>query len=214
MSKELFKTKAGKLDLAQSSTEDRIAAYFVGKIEKSELSPKDQELIERWLNMWNSLNNYRSPQQAVNEHLKKYELLGKPISLRTAWNDLRGATKLWGNIGSTSEQARWILLYEYQMKTFNMAAQAKDRTEMNRSIKNLILINKYLKGDGDESIKPSTYVLQFNIQGKGAKTINLDKFGDIDDAVIDEVIEAMDQEAPTDIEIHSLLNPKDGNKGD
>lgn len=214
MSKELFKKPAGKLDLAQSTTEDRIAAYFVGKLEESDLPVKEQEMTKRWLNIWNSLNNFRSPQQAVNEHLKKYEESGKPISLRTAWNDLRGATKLWGNIATTSQQARWILLYEMQMKTFQMAIEAKDRTEMNRSIKNLAVINQHLKGDGDESIKPSTYVLQFNITGNGSKTINLEKFGDIDDAVIDEVIEAMDQEEPTDVEIHSLINPKDGSKGD
>lgn len=199
MSKEqLFPQHKGKIEVKMDTPEDRISAFMISKIEKEELHQGDEKIMRRWLKIWNLLLNYHSASQAVTAHVKmcaEDPELGK-ISERTAWYDLKNATRIWGNLNEVPYHASLVLLSEYAMKAFQMAAQQRNVKEMNRAIAEMREIKKDLhnisdKGDFDTPTSRFVLIIQTGVEGQAPRTIDLDDYQELPEDVATEVIEAV-----------------------
>lgn len=198
MSTGLFPNQRGKIEIKLDTPEDRIAAFMIKKIDKEELHKGDEKIMRRWLKIWNLLLNYHSPSQAVTAHVK---MCGEDpeigaISERTAWYDLNNATKIWGKVNEIPYHASLILLSEYAMKTFQLAAQQRNVKEMNRAISEMREIRKDLHAIadiGDSEVTTSRFVLIIHTGGEEGKprTIDLDDYEELPEDVASEVMEAV-----------------------
>lgn len=192
----LFPENRGKVSVKLDNPEDRIAAYMINKIDKSELHKGDHIIMRRWFKIWSLLLNYHSPTQAVDAHVKSCREdpeIGE-ISQRTAWYDLKHATNLWGNLNEVPYHASLILLSEYAMKTFQLAAQQRNVKEMNRAISEMREIRKDLHAIadiGDESTPTSRFVLVIQTGEGPPRTIDLDDYEELPEDIAGEVIEAV-----------------------
>lgn len=186
---ELFKDQRGELKMKLDTAEDRVAAYMLGKIEKTEMSEKDLELKDRWLQIWGYLLKGNSPNQAVAEHLKACEESKKEISERTAWYDLQHATRLWGALGEVSYQATLILMKEYAHKSLRKAANS---SEMNGAIRVMMEIADRLNAiaalgdDGD--VKASTFILAVKMSNGKIERFDLDDYKDAPEEITNQII--------------------------
>ncbi|WP_157243358.1 hypothetical protein [Algoriphagus resistens] len=199
MSKEqLFPQHKGKIEVKMDTPEDRIAAFMISKIEKEELHKGDDKIMRRWLKIWNLLLNYHSASQAVTAHVKMCAEdpdIGA-ISERTAWYDLKNATRIWGNLNEVPYHASLVLLSEYAMKTFQLAAQQRNVKEMNRAISEMREIRKDLHnisdvGDLDTPTSRFVLIIQTGIEGQAPRTIDLDDYEDLPEDIAHEVIDAV-----------------------
>lgn len=195
---QLFPQHKGKIDVKMDTPEDRISAFMISKIEKEQLHKGDEKIMRRWLKIWNLLLNYHSPSQAVTAHVKmcaEDPELGN-ISERTAWYDLKNATKIWGNLNEVPYHASLVLLSEYAMKTFQLAAQQRNVKEMNRAIAEMREIRKDLHnisdvGDLDTPTSRFVLIIQTGGEGEAPRTIDLDDYQELPDDIATEVIEAV-----------------------
>lgn len=195
---QLFPQQRGKIEVKMDTPEDRIAAFMISKIEKEELHKGDHVIMKRWLKIWNLLLNYHSPSQAVAAHVKmcaEDPEIGE-ISTRTAWYDLKNSTKIWGNLNEVSYHASLVLLSEYAMKTFQLAAQKRDVKEMNRAIAEMREIKKDLHnisdvGDLDTPTSRFVLIIQTGKEGEGPRTIDLDDYQELPEDVANDVIDAV-----------------------
>lgn len=199
MSKEqLFPQHKGKIEVKMDTPEDRIAAFMISKIEKEDLHKGDDKIMRRWLKIWNLLLNYHSASQAVTAHVKmcaEDPEVGQ-ISERTAWYDLKNATRIWGNLNEVPYHASLVLLSEYAMKSFQLAAQQRNVKEMNRAIAEMREIRKDLhnisdKGDFDTPTSRFVLIIQTGVEGQAPRTIDLDDYQELPEDVASEVIEAV-----------------------
>lgn len=174
---ELFKNNRGKIEMKLDTTEDRISAFMMGKIEETDLQAPDHKIMKRWAKIWGLMMHSHSPQQAVKTLVRIYKRAGEDISERTVWNDLKHATRIWGNLQDISYQASLILLREYAMKTFKLAMESRELKEMNRAIAELRDINRELHlisgiEDGNERAT-SNFILIINQSDGGQMTYDL-----------------------------------------
>ena len=204
---ELIEKPSGKLDLALTTTEDRVAAYMMGNLEESELQLQDKKQMARWLSVWQNLINFMTPVEAVDEHFNKQKKIGEEISIRTAWKDYRMATKIWGDVTHMNQKARFSILYEYSLQVFKICKDKKDRQEMNRAMKNLILLADRLK-DGHSGIKPPVLVMNINVPGQGTQTFDLADLKTMNNKDLDSVIQDIDSIEIEDDELKNLLDGK------
>jgi hypothetical protein len=194
----LFPENRGKIEVKMDTPEDRIAGFMISKIEKESLHKGDHVIMKRWLKIWGLLLNYHSPSQAVEAHVKMCTEdpdIGT-ISMRTAWYDLKNATRIWGDLNEVPYHASLVLLSEYAMKTFQLAAQKKDVKEMNRSIAEMREIRRDLHnisdtGDTDTVTSRFVLIIQTGIDGQSPRTIDLDHYEDLPEDIANEVIEAV-----------------------
>jgi hypothetical protein len=212
MNLELFNGKStGRLPKL-NTIDDKIAAYELGLIE--ELSPQETEIRARWHKIWSRLVNFHSATQAVNAHVKACKEEGKTISTRTAWSDYRKATALFGNLIETPKKAKRILIEELAMKTFQTASHKKDVDGMNRAIANLIKINGLDRPDADIEVGAGGQNMYFmSIYMKGAdkpKIINLDELNQISPEQATELLDAVEADEITEMEIKFLMDEENG----
>lgn len=186
------------------TAKDRISAYMMGKLEEEEITEEEREMMDRWLNIWNLLNKYHSPAQAVETHIRAMENNGKPISRRTAYRDLRNATDLWGDASKISKRAQLILYQEFAMKAFQVSAHKKDGDAMNKALANLIKLAAMSEDHFDESREAHTYQLVIKT-GKGDKTFSLDQVSKMKFSEYEEIIEAVEDDEMSTDEMKSLL---------
>ncbi len=192
----LFPENRGKIEIKLDTPEDRIAAFMISKIDKQELHKGDEKIMHRWLKIWNLLLNYHSPSQAVTAHVKMCaeDDNMETISERTAWYDLKNATSIWGKLNEVPYHASLVLLSEYAMKTFQMAAQQKSVKEMNRAISEMREIRKDLHAIadlGDAETPVSRFVLIIQTGEGKPRTIDLDHYEELPEDIAAEVIEAV-----------------------
>lgn len=194
------------------TAKDRISAYMLGKLEEGELKEDEQEMMERWLSVWQLLNRYHTPSQAVETHIKSCAANGTPISRRTAYRDLRNATDLWGDASKISKRAQLILYQEFAMKTFQMSASAKDKDSMNKALGHLIKLASMTEDHFDEAREAHTYQLVINT-ANGAKTISLDQVNRLKYDEFEEVADAVEEDEMSEEQMQKLLQPnKDANQ--
>lgn len=192
----LFPEQKGKIDIKLDTPEDRIAAFMISKIDKHELHKGDEKIMHRWLKIWNLLLNYHSPSQAVTAHVKMCaeDPSMESISERTAWYDLKNATRIWGKLNEVPYHASLVLLSEYAMKTFQLAAQQRNVKEMNRAIAEMREIKKDLHAIaevGDTDTPTSRFVLVIDTADGQPRTIDLDNYEELPEDVAADVMEAV-----------------------
>lgn len=102
------------------STFDKIHAFFIDETVVS-LSPKQEEIKERWLAVWTLRLNYHSTEQAISVYMKKYE-----VERAQTFRDLKNAEKLFGSISKTSIDGRRAIWAEYCHKYLQQTIKAKD----------------------------------------------------------------------------------------
>jgi hypothetical protein len=118
------------------------------------------------------------------------------ISERTAWYDLKNATKIWGNLNEVPYHASLVLLSEYAMKSFQLAAKSGNVKEMNRAISEMREIRKDLHNitdQGESYTDTSRFVLiiQTGTEGEAPRTIDLDDYQELPMDIAHEVITAV-----------------------
>lgn len=208
----------GKYRIDKNATkEDRIAAYFMKQIPKSDLTKKEQELVDRWVQVYTiKLNNFCSDHLAVQMHHTLCEESGHPISGRSALYDLSNAQKIFGDITKTTKEAKRAIFETWQTEVFRMAMKAGDIQGMNRAIKNLIdmhALNKPTAEGPDRREKPSMFVLAvYSKEADRPNIINLDEMGRVSKEQQNALLEMIDQEEITEIEMKALLEETDGDR--
>lgn len=203
---ELFES-GSEYKMKLDTIKDRVSAYMLDMLDEDELSSEEKELMNRWLHIWNLLNQYHTPSQAVETHLKVMASKGKEISRRTAYRDLRNATDLWGDASKISKRAQLILLYEFAVKTYRMAAKKKNYKEMNKALANLTKLAAMTEDHYDENREVHTYQLVIQ-SSKGQKTVNLDQVNRMKYDEFEEVVDAVEDDEMSIEEMQKLLEPK------
>lgn len=190
--------------------QERITAYMIGKLQEHELSDSDRAIKNRWVNMWSLLINHHSPSQAVEAHLLQYEESGQPISRRTAYNDLRNATNLWGSHSQISRQAQLVLLYDWGTQVMRKGFEEHDLGQINKSVANLVKIAALQEPFGEDEHEAHTYVLELKLASGAMQTISLDKLNQLKEDEYHQVIEAIEDQEIDSVAMRNLLAAKDG----
>jgi len=136
------------------STKDKIFAFYLEK-NSVNLSPKEEEIRERWSACFSLLCQYHSPQQAVNVLQQKFG-----ISEAQAYRDIKSAMELFGDVTSSDKQAYRHILFEFAMKIFQLAATKSDLSEMNKSLSTMVKIRGL---DREDPNIPDFSMLQNNV---------------------------------------------------
>lgn len=102
------------------TTLEKIMAHHIDPL-KFPLSDKLQEIKDRWSDVLRMRLNYYSPQQVVDELIKKYGL-----SQAQAYLDVRNSETLYGSVMESDKKGKMAILYEYAHKYYQRAIQAKD----------------------------------------------------------------------------------------
>jgi hypothetical protein len=207
---ELFKRNPKK-ELKLDTIKDKITAYMIGELEEEDMSEEEMKILARWQQIWGFLNNHYSPAQAVEAHVRMQEGLKDPISRRTAYRDLRYATDLWSDVTTISRKSQLILIYEFAVKTFQIAAKQGILTEMNKAVANLVKVAKETEEFLGEEFEGHTYVLELST-GSGTKSINLDHLNQISKTDYYEIIDAVENEEITAMDMRKLLTKKTDEK--
>lgn len=207
---DLFKKKPAKTQLKLETTDDKIAAYMVGKIELEDLSTVEQEILKRWSSIWSLLNNFHSPSQAVQAHLKAQALAGNEISARTAWYDYRNATNIFSNIRKTSYEVKLTILEELGHKALRVAFKKKDIKGINGAIANLINLTektKFFEDDNNIALEANQYILQINVAGKDEPyTIDLDSYVMLPDEENEKILNAIEGAEITETALRKMMD--------
>lgn len=110
----------------------------------TELATKHEEIRIRWVAAFAMLCNFHSIQQAVPLLASKFD-----ISDATVYRDISSAVKLFGDVLKASKDGyRWIV-YEYCVKTFQLAAKHGDHKAMNMANSNMIKVLGLDRDDPD-----------------------------------------------------------------
>lgn len=118
----------------------------------TDLTTKHEEIRQRWVAAFAMLCNFHSIQQAVPLLSNQFD-----ISDATVYRDISNAVKLFGDVLKSSKDGyRWIV-YEYCVKTFQLAAKHGDHKAMNMANSNMI---KVLGLDRDDPDTPDFSKLQ------------------------------------------------------
>jgi hypothetical protein len=191
---ELFKDQRGKIKIPLDTTEDRIAAYMMKKIDDDKLQERDKGIMERWTQIIALLIKGHSPTQAVQVHMAISKRKGDVISRRTAYYDLKNATKIWGSTQDISYQANLQLLYEYCMKVFRLATKDRDLKAMNKAISEMREISKELNAIHafDQDLRePSKFVLQILMNDQEEMTFDIDNYEIMPNEISKKVLDAV-----------------------
>lgn len=108
------------------------------------LSAAQEEQRNRLEAAFTLLCNYHSPEQAVPILQAKFD-----ISRPTAYRLIRDATNLFGDVNASNKEGYRHILYEYAMKTYQLAAKNHDHREMNRAVANMIKLKGLDRDDPD-----------------------------------------------------------------
>lgn len=98
-----------------------------------ELTEKQEELYIRYRSAFTLLCNYHSIQQAVPLLVKQFN-----ISETTAYRDISSSIRLFGNILRSDKEGHRYIVYEYAIKTYQLAAKNGDYKAMAQSVNNMI----------------------------------------------------------------------------
>lgn len=125
------------------TTFDKIYASFID--EDTKLSPKQEEIKDRWLAVWTLRLNYHSTDQAVQVHMKRFG-----VERAQTFRDLKQAEKLFGNITTTSIEGKRAIWAEYCHKFLQQAIKSKDLKAQGKALE---LLGKAWEVDKVDDVK-------------------------------------------------------------
>lgn len=109
------------------------------------------------------LCNYHSIQQAIPLLISQFK-----ISEAQAYRDIRNAIQLFGDVISSSKEGHRYVIYEYAVKTFQLAAKNGDHKAMSQAVSNMIKLLGLDRDDPDipefEKLKPNVYPIVLDQQ--------------------------------------------------
>jgi hypothetical protein len=150
------------------------------------LTETQEAYRQRLVAVWTLLCRFHSDEQVKVIHMKNYK-----ISIDTAYRDIRNAISLFGDVRNTEKEGRRHILYEWCVRTWQMAADKGDHKSMNRALENMIKLMGLDKDAGDapnfEELQPSMVVTalpegmeQSILAMLGGGAINLNKIPDLE----------------------------------
>lgn len=123
--------------LPKETTYDRIYVWYVKGDNYVALTDTEKEIRDRWQQLWLLLCHGRPPEKAV-----RFMARISGISRSQAYNDLRNATKLFGEVVKTSKDSKRALYEGYANKLYNMALR-KDPPDLDQANKALANMAKF-----------------------------------------------------------------------
>jgi hypothetical protein len=123
MSEKLIKHKEGKPRRAGRTADDTMTVlwdYYYSNL-NIELSPKEEELRQRFWAAWEKLIAPCTTSQTVNWLCKEYD-----VAPRTAYNYITGAKMLFGEPGESDRQAKKQISESLAIKGMEKALEAED----------------------------------------------------------------------------------------
>lgn len=145
-------------NISLDTTYDRIFHSY--RHDHVKLTANQEEIKKRWEAAYSLMVNYHSREQAIPMLRSKFE-----ISVSQAHRDINNCLRLFGDVAKSNKEGIRNILYEYSMKTFQLAASCKppDIGEMNKSISLMIKLKGIDKDDPDlpdfSKLEPHTYII-------------------------------------------------------
>ncbi|HQU52018.1 MAG TPA: hypothetical protein PK643_03350 [Saprospiraceae bacterium] len=139
----------------RASALTRIREFYEDKWDEVELTEKQETIRTRLSAAFSMLCKFNSPVQCVPYLMKEFD-----ISEVQAYRDIKDATKLFGNVLKSDKEGHRYIIYEYAIKTYQMAADKGDHKAMAASVANMI---KLLGLDRDDPDLPDFAKLQPNV---------------------------------------------------
>ncbi len=153
--------------LKQGTTYDRIYAHYVYP-EEVKLSEKEKRQRDRWSFAWTCLMNKRVTAKVIEMLQSEYS-----ISDGQAYQDIRNAKKLFGDVNETTKQAERNFLSELALHTFHEAAKAQNFNQMNKAVANLIKLKQLDQEDpenyDEENMKSHNYYMVVTVNNQNIK---------------------------------------------
>jgi hypothetical protein len=123
--------------------EDRVWAYFLEPEHKVKLSKQEKEKIGRIEAAFILLRKHTMLDAA------KIMTKGMKISRSTAYEDLRIAIRIYGDMTKASKEGRRMLLYEKAERVYHKAEEKGDLASMNKAVANMNKIAGFENEDPD-----------------------------------------------------------------
>lgn len=108
------------------------------------LSQKHEDIRQRWTAAFTLLCSYHSVQQAIPVHRSTFK-----ISEGQAYRDFKEALRLFGDVMKTEKEGLRQVVYEYAIKTFQLAAKNGDYKAMNQAVNNMMKLQGLDREDPD-----------------------------------------------------------------
>lgn len=138
------------------STYQCLQIYFMKGARAIELTPNQEETKKRISTIHAMLLDAQGSLQIVQQIMITFN-----VSEATAWNDLRMARKLFGDVNKADKDGQRALLYEMTLETWRMAKQEGDIKGMNAAKSNLIKLGGHDRDDPDrpefDKLVPNVY---------------------------------------------------------
>lgn len=135
-----------------------IREYYLDKTGEVELTDKQEEIRKRLSAAYSLLCNYHSIQQAIPIHMKEHD-----VSDSTAYRDMRDAIRLFGHVMKADKEGQRYIVYEYAVKTYQLAAKNMDYKAMAMATSNMIKLLGLDKEDPEmpdfEKLQPSLNIV-------------------------------------------------------
>ena len=156
--------------------------------EHYELSEADKETLARWETAHSLiLMEHETDRNVVKILMKRFD-----ISMRTAYNDVRNAMNLYGDLRAQSKVALRYLVTQWSLELYLMARKANNLKGMEKALERLTKANNLDKDDQDipdaSKIQPPMQLLSVNFN-----FINSPRFKLIDEAAQLSIIKLYDE---------------------
>ncbi len=142
-----IKTMSNLLSL-NDSTFDKIWSFYKSP-DKIKLTPKQEEIKDRWLSIFSLRLNFHSRLQAINAYIDQWKQKEIVISQSQAYKDYSNAMRLFGDVHKADRQASLVILAEYAHKNLLMAFKQKNPIAVSAA---LTKYEKYLEIDRIDAI--------------------------------------------------------------
>lgn len=188
--------------IREGTSLDKIQATYIYDDEII-LTPKEQELKNRWDAAFSLLCNYHSTEQAIPVLQQRFN-----ISRAAAYRDIANAKQIFGDITRTSKEADRYILYEWAQKTFQIATKNGDVDGMNRAISNMIKIKRIDQDDPMSAVDPELlekheYIIVAQVDGKAVQ-VDLTKMAEVPEASRKQLLEGF-YSPITDVEAEDIM---------
>lgn len=146
--------------IGKVSQYDKIVAYLKNPdAEASDLTLKEQQMLDRWNEAFTLLRNYNSTADAAAILMKRFP----GISRATAYRDCAAAISLFGDISRSTKDGIKHLTTEISLDAINIARIKNNEDSMLKGAKIIADINGVNTTDPDlpdfSRLEPHTYVL-------------------------------------------------------
>ena len=112
-----------ELQKGRDTSFDKIFAYYLNP-DKYTLTPKQEEIKERWLAAWTLRLKKKSPTKVAQILQETYK--EQNLSRAQAFRDVQNAEKLYGNVINADRVGRMAIHYEYALEAYKKALKAGD----------------------------------------------------------------------------------------